>query len=109
MAAGGLTQSYLAKANYHDAAEKWLILHKPGTVLCFVQFKDVQFIEIPRMYLATPAEVTARLKATAAGRGDRILYEKKMWGHALWQLGPQSRYQMRGDPLLNALKIYSNA
>jgi hypothetical protein len=32
------------------------------------------------MYLAAPSEVVERLKATAKGRGDSILYERHTWG-----------------------------
>jgi len=76
----GLTQSYLESANYHRAAERWLSRHKPRTVLCFVQFKGVSLSELPRVYLATPKDVAARLKDTANGRGDTILYEEHTWG-----------------------------
>jgi hypothetical protein len=76
----GLTQSYLKDANYQAAAETWLGRHKPGTVLCFVQFKGVAIHELPRVYLATPAEVCARLRDTWRGRGDTILYEAHTWG-----------------------------
>ena len=31
------------------------------------------------MYLATPSEIAAWLKAAAAGRGDTILYEEHIW------------------------------
>jgi hypothetical protein len=31
------------------------------------------------MYLATPQDIADRMKATAAGRGDTILYEHKQW------------------------------
>jgi hypothetical protein len=82
----GLTQSYLAKANtkgqtgnYHGAVDLWLLKHKPRTVFCFVQFRDVPIDTLPRMYLATPAEVASRLKGAAAGRGDTILYEDHSW------------------------------
>lgn len=37
----GLTQSHLKEANYHGAIKLWLLRHKPRTVLCFVQFKNV--------------------------------------------------------------------
>lgn len=76
----GLTQSYLKGADYHGAIEKWLSRHKPGTVLCFVQFTGVKLDELPRLYLATPREVADRLRATAQGRGDTILYEYHEWG-----------------------------
>lgn len=71
----GLTQSQLANANYHAAADKWLSQHKPHTALCFVQFKGIEFDAMPRVYLACPIEVTGRLKSASGGRGDTILYE----------------------------------
>jgi Holliday junction resolvase-like predicted endonuclease len=75
----GLTQSYLENANYQRAADIWFDKHKWKTIMCFVQFKGVKLGEIPRVYLATPKEVAIRLKETAKGRGDTILYEYKKW------------------------------
>jgi hypothetical protein len=40
----------------------------------------IPLLELPRVYLATPLEVAERLKATAKGRGDSILYEHHKWG-----------------------------
>jgi hypothetical protein len=76
----GLTQSYLEKADYHRATDRWLSRYKPRTIFCFVQFKDVSLEHLPRLYLATPQEVADRLRATAKGRGDTILYERHAWG-----------------------------
>jgi hypothetical protein len=80
--AWGLCQSYLKpkQADYHGAVDRWLKRHKPRTVLCFVQFSGVALTEMPRVYLATPAEVAQRLHETAKGRGDTILYERHRWG-----------------------------
>lgn len=77
----GLCQSLLRKgqADYHHAIELWLERHKPRTVLCFVQFKGVSVEEMPRVYIATPREVAQRLRDTANGRGDTILYERHEW------------------------------
>lgn len=75
----GLTQSLLKDANYHLAADTWLSKHSKKTVFCLVQFKNVAVDELPRMYLATPLEISAWLKAAAAGRGDTILWEKHIW------------------------------
>jgi hypothetical protein len=80
--AWGLTQTQLAKignANYHGAIDLWLEKHKHRTVFCFVQFCNVPMDSLPRVYLATPAEVAAQLKATARGRGDTTLYEEQCW------------------------------
>lgn len=75
----GLTQSHLADANYHGAADTWLQKHSKKTVFCLVQFKGVPIDALPRMYLATPAEIASWLKTAAAGRGDTILYEEHVW------------------------------
>jgi hypothetical protein len=77
----GICQGKITKgqADYHEAIEKWLGRHTFGTVLCFVQFKDVGMLELPRVYLATPQEVADRLKATAGRRGSPVLYEKHTW------------------------------
>jgi Holliday junction resolvase-like predicted endonuclease len=75
----GLTQSLLENADYHGAADKWRSRHSKKTVLCLVQFKDTSIETLPRMYLATPQEISDRLKATAAGRGDTILHEEHAW------------------------------
>jgi hypothetical protein len=67
------------KADYQGAIDRWLGRHKPRTVLCFVQFHRVGLDQMPRVYVATPGEVAERLRATANGRGDTILYERKVW------------------------------
>jgi hypothetical protein len=77
----GLTQSHLRKgtADYQGAIDTWLARHSRLTIFCLVQFKGVPVTDLPRMYLATPAEIGAQLRATAKGRGDTILYERKAW------------------------------
>lgn len=76
----GLTQSYLKEANYQGAIDRWLERHGSRTVFCFVQFRGVPLNELPRMYLASAAEVAQRLRETARGRGDTVLYEVHAWG-----------------------------
>lgn len=97
----GLTQSLIKAADYHGAIDKWLGRHGARTVLCFVQFKGVALSDLPRVYLATAGDVASRLKATANGRGDTILYEHHAWSpraHAAgsveeipeaWRFSPQ--------------------
>ncbi len=75
----GLTQSHLKKADYHAAIDTWLKRHKERTILCFVQFKDVSLDQLPKVYLASPQEVAKRLRDTAKGRGDTILYMHHAW------------------------------
>jgi hypothetical protein len=70
----GLSQSQLAKlknANYKGAADEWLARHKPGTVVCLVQFHNAKFEEMPRIYLATLHEIAAKLREASGGRAIR--------------------------------------
>lgn len=87
----GLTQSYISNANYLGAVDTWLARHSNKTVFCFVQFKGVDLSALPRMYLATPAEVGAWFKAAAAGRGDTILWEHYAWGSRACAAGTVDR------------------
>lgn len=77
--AWGLTQSYLKNADYHGAIDTWLARHGAKTVFCLVQFKGVPFEALPRLYLARPPEIATRLKESAVGRGETILYEHHVW------------------------------
>ena len=76
----GLTQSFLNGADYHGAIQKWFERHGALTALCLVQFKGVALNDLPRIYLASPREIAQRLRETAKGRGDTILYESHKWG-----------------------------
>jgi hypothetical protein len=75
----GLTQSYLKDGDYLGAVDQWHATHMPKTIFCFVQFLNVPLDGMPRVYVATPAEVANRLKATCAGGGSTILYENHAW------------------------------
>jgi hypothetical protein len=79
----GLSQSRLTKlknADYKGAADEWLARHKPGTVICLVQFQNAKFEEMPRIYLATPHEVATKLRDASGGRGDTVLWENYTCG-----------------------------
>lgn len=75
----GLTQSFLKNADYHGAVDAWLAKHSKNTIFCLVQFKGAPLDQLPRMYLAAPAEIAEWLKSAAKGRGDTILYEQHIW------------------------------
>jgi hypothetical protein len=92
----GLIQSYLPKQDsraaveapdYKAAIDRWLDRHGKKTVFCFVQFLDVPINQLPRVYLAMPIEVAKRLKETAKGRGDTVLYEHKEWTSRAYAAG----------------------
>jgi len=89
--AWGLTQSYLRNANYHQAADAWLLRYGSKTIFCFVQFHNVSLLEMPRVYLATPQEVAQRLKESAMGRGETILYEEHRWNERAFASGTVDR------------------
>jgi hypothetical protein len=76
----GLSQSQLANADYHGAAAAWRARHKARTILCLVQFKGVAVDAMPRIYVATPDEIEAKLRAASGGRGDTIIYENYVRG-----------------------------
>lgn len=76
----GLTQSYKKGCDYHEAIQKWLDGHHKKTIFCLVQFQGTSDAELPRMYLASPAEIAQVLNASAGGRGKTILYEYHKWG-----------------------------
>ena len=76
----GLTQKYLKKADYQGAIDQWLAKHSSKTVFCLVQLWNINSLELPRMYLATPTQIAAHLKSCAAGRGVTTLYEERVFG-----------------------------
>jgi hypothetical protein len=75
----GLTQKYLKSADYQAAISAWEAAHARKTIFALVQFKGVALDQMPRVYFATTGEIATRLRATAKGRGDTILYESKVW------------------------------
>ncbi len=76
----GLTQSYKKNCGYHEAIERWLSAHGKKTVFCLVQFMNSGDEELPRMYLATPAEIAQVLRDSRNGLGETVLREHHEWG-----------------------------
>lgn len=76
----GLTQKHLKNADYLDAISRWEAAHSSRTIFALVQFQNVPLDQLPRVYIATPEDIAIRLRETARGRGDTILYENKQWG-----------------------------
>ena len=65
--------------DYHRAADIWLENHFKKTVLCLVQFKDIEVAEMPKMFIATPKEISEQLKKARNNKGDTILRQYKKW------------------------------
>lgn len=83
----GLTQKYLKNSDYHKAADMWLAAHHKKTIFCLVQFSGTEPNEMPRIYLATPKEIADRLKESACGRGETILFENHRWSNRAYAKG----------------------
>lgn len=76
----GLTQKYMKNRDYHGAIDDWLQAHGKKTIFCLVQFKNVNDNELPRMYLASPAEIAKALHDSRSGNGETVLREFHKWG-----------------------------
>jgi hypothetical protein len=63
----------------HRAIDLWLDIHGSRTVYCLVQFEDVALNQLPRIYLATPAEIAQRMRESEDRLGDPVLYEQYEW------------------------------
>ena len=87
----GLTQGYKKNCDYHEAINKWLDAHGKKTIFCLVQFKDVGFNELPRLYLATPQEIAQVLHSSSAGRRETVLREYHAWGIKAYGTGTIDR------------------
>ena len=85
-----LAESYLLRAAHANtkkpdvphAIRMWLDTHGERTVYCLVQFEGVSLNQLPRIYLATPAEIARRMKETAERTGEPYLYEQYEWTSA---------------------------
>jgi len=82
-----LAESYLQRAVHANtkkpdiphAIRMWLDTHGERTVYCLVQFEGVSLNELPRIYLATPAEIACRMKESAERTGEAVLHEQYDW------------------------------
>jgi len=82
-----LAESYLLRAAHANpkkpdiqhAIRMWLDTHGERTVYCLVQFEGVSLNQLPRIYLATPAEIARRMRETVERRGEPVLFEQYDW------------------------------
>jgi hypothetical protein len=85
-----LAESYLLRAAHGNgkkpdiphAVRMWLDTHGERTVYCMVQFEGVSLNQLPRIYLATPAEIARRMREAAERTGEPFLYEQYEWTSA---------------------------
>jgi hypothetical protein len=73
--AGHATQDRTG-AGYHRAIDRWLKRQGRRVTFCLVQFESTDVTCVPRLYLATAAEIAARLHASVEQLGDTALYEQ---------------------------------
>jgi hypothetical protein len=82
-----LAETYLHRAaqisgkknDMHRAITLWLDIHGDRTVYCLVQFEGVALNQLPRIYLATPADIARRMREAADRTGQPSLYEQYQW------------------------------
>ena len=65
-----------ARADYHRAIDQWLERHSTSVVCCLVKFESSDLAGMPRMYLASAAEVADKLHQSTEELGDTALYEQ---------------------------------
>src|SRR5215469_15691299 len=64
-----------SKADIHRAIGLWVDTHGERTLYCLVQFEGVALNQLPRIYLATPAEIAGRMRAGVERTGETCLQE----------------------------------
>lgn len=82
-----LVQSYLKRSGHasgsqadgNRAIDLWLDIHGARIAYCLVQFEGVSLDQMPRIYMATPAEIAQEMRAASARLGDPVLREQYEW------------------------------
>jgi hypothetical protein len=64
------------RADYHRAIDRWLERQGAKVAHCLVQLEPADLSHMPRIYLATAAEIAARLHECVETLGDAALYEQ---------------------------------
>lgn len=80
-----LTASYLDNGDYHGAISRWASEHDAAVIYCLVQFKNVSFGSLPRIYLARVDEVAKYLRESRDGHGYTSLREHHSWTSGIAQ------------------------
>jgi hypothetical protein len=65
-----------ARAAYHKVIDRWIDRQGGRVTFCLVQFDSSDLTSMPRIYLASAAEIAARLHQSVDILGDTALYEQ---------------------------------
>ena len=78
--AWGLMARYKKDRGYHEAIDAWATAnHSSQIIYCLVSLQGIKLGECPRVYLATVAEISKRLKESRNGAGHTILWENRCY------------------------------
>jgi len=78
--AWGLMARYKKDRGYHEAIDAWATAnHSSQIIYCLVSLQGINLGECPRVYLATVAEISKRLKESRNGAGHTILWENRCY------------------------------
>ena len=70
------TATNFSPAELHRVIDRWLERQGARVTFCLVQFEHPDLKMMPRLYLATAAEIAARLHESVNTLGDTALYEE---------------------------------
>jgi hypothetical protein len=71
-----LTKSASAAVAHHKTIDRWIQRQCGHVTYCLVQFDSSELTSMPRIYLASAAEIAARLHESVEMLGDTALYEQ---------------------------------
>jgi hypothetical protein len=71
-----LTKSASAGVAHHKTIDRWIRRQVGHVAYCLVQFDPSELTSMPRIYLASAADIAARLHESVEMLGDTALYEQ---------------------------------
>jgi hypothetical protein len=69
-------QTKTTRADYHRAIDRWLEHHGRRIACCLVKFESAELHQMPRLYLASAAEIAEKLHEIAEQAGATALCEE---------------------------------
>lgn len=67
------------RADHQNAIDMWLDSQSSRSMCCLVQFGDVPLEQLPRIYLAAPADIGRRMLDTLERMDEACLFETYEW------------------------------